>query len=119
MPQKKLFLLLFLSFSFLVSFAQQATISGLLKDEQNKPIDHVTIAVEGTDIGTVTDPKGYYMLQVPAGRSIHVVFTYVGYETQRKAVELTTGENRTWDIILKAQSTTLKEFVKKDDHVRN
>lgn len=119
MLQKKLAFLLFLSLISIASFAQQAVINGLVKDDQNKPVDHATVAVEGTDIGTVTNNKGYYTLQVPADKNVRVAITFIGYETQHKNLHLNAGENRTLDIVLKLQSNTLTEFVKKDDRVRN
>ncbi|HXS37259.1 MAG TPA: TonB-dependent receptor [Flavipsychrobacter sp.] len=107
-----------LLFSFLFSYAQQATISGLVKDEQGKPIDQATVAVAGTDIGTHTNEKGYYLLQVPAQKNITIVFTYVGFETLKKPVSFKSDETRTWDVVLKVQATTIQEFVKKDDRGR-
>ncbi|MGN6569312.1 MAG: carboxypeptidase-like regulatory domain-containing protein, partial [Flavipsychrobacter sp.] len=107
--------LLFLSFW---AYAQQATITGIVKDEQGHPLDQVTVAVVASSIATATNASGYYNLQVPAGKNITVVFNFVGYTPQGKRVNLNAGENRTWDIVLKQKENTLGEVTIKDQRKR-
>jgi len=97
-------------FSFIVfilcmpfcSYAQRATISGLIRDEQSKGMPGVTIAVVGTADGTATNDKGYYILDVPAEKNIVVIFSALGYEKQRRILLLRSGQNYTQDILMKA-----------------
>src|SRR5690349_16908219 len=91
---------LFLCVCFAVtSFAQKgmATIHGIIKDEQGKPIDAATIAVQNTGIGTQSAADGKYQLEVPAGHSITVVFTYLNADPHKKNMQLQPGEKRTVD----------------------
>ncbi|MBZ0308751.1 MAG: carboxypeptidase-like regulatory domain-containing protein, partial [Anaerolineae bacterium] len=78
-------------------------------------MESVTVAVSGTGIGTSTDRKGYYELQVPANNNITVAFTFVGYETQTQSMTMVPGQSKTIDIRLKESATELEEVVKTAD----
>jgi len=69
-----------LFFSFL-SFAQSLTVNGLVKDESGSPMPGVTVVVEGTTNGTITDVNGLYSLKVENLRG-SLSFSFVGMETQ-------------------------------------
>jgi len=59
------------------------TITGRVLDDQKQPVPGVSVRINGTTIGTVTDVNGNYKLSVPeqyTGRSL--TFSYVGYLTQ-------------------------------------
>jgi len=95
--------------------AQLATISGIVKDEQGAAIDAATIAVINSNLSTYTNKNGYYTLQVPAGKSITVVASFTGYETEHKNAVFIAGEFKTWDVVLTIKTNTLHDFIKKDD----
>lgn len=61
------------------------TVSGVVKDENNEPINGVTIRVKNTSVGTVSDFDGNYTITAAIGDKL--VFSYVGYETQERTVE--------------------------------
>lgn len=97
-------------------FAQQfAYIKGRVTNEKGKGMESVTVAVSGTGIGTSTDRKGYYELQVPANNNITVAFTFVGYETQTQSMTMVPGQSKTIDIRLKESATELEEVIKTAD----
>lgn len=76
-------LLLVSLFSFSWAFAQyDAHLTGHVLDEKTgEHLPFVNVQLKGTDIGTVTDETGHYLLKdLPIGRQT-VVFSYVGYET--------------------------------------
>ena len=59
------------------------TINGRVLDNQKQPVPGVSVRINGTSVGTVTDVNGNYRLSVPEqykGRSL--TFSYVGYLTQ-------------------------------------
>jgi len=78
----KKFLFLFLCSLFtLGAFAQEITLKGVVTaadDEQ--PLPGVSVVVQGTTTGTVTDFEGNYELQVPADAVIQ--FSFIGMESQ-------------------------------------
>lgn len=71
---------IFMAFS-LGSYAQQRTISGKVSDQAGMPIPGVTVVVQGTTVGTVTNLDGDYQLAVPVDASI-LVFSYIGMVSQ-------------------------------------
>ncbi len=101
MLQKRFILsvvLLLLCFSVV---AQQAFITGFVRDEKGNPIDQAVIALESTGVGTYANAKGYYMIEVPAGKTATVIYLFQGYLKQRRTFLLTAGETRTVDVVLK------------------
>lgn len=80
---KKNYLLFFL---IVFSYSMHAQkISGTVKDENNEALSGVTIVVEGTLSGTITDFDGKY--EIKAGIGDILIFSYVGYNTLEKTVE--------------------------------
>ncbi|MAK34683.1 MAG: hypothetical protein CMC15_00675, partial [Flavobacteriaceae bacterium] len=47
-------------------FAQNATIKGVILDENNVPISAVNVSIAG-GLGTQSNFDGYYLLEVPSG----------------------------------------------------
>lgn len=98
------------------SLAQQfAYIKGRVINEKGKSMDAVTVALSGTGIGTSTDRKGNYELQVPANTTVTIAFTYVGYITQTQSLTMVPGQSKTLDIQLKADAQQLEEVTKVAD----
>ncbi len=88
-------LLVFIFFYFSInSNAQQATIFGNITDSLNKPVDAVTVALNGEANGTVADAKGYYELSVPAGKEITIVYSSLGYHALEIKLFLESGERK-------------------------
>ncbi len=73
-----LFLSLFASVTFIN--AQSRTIKGKVTDENGESLPGVTLLIEGTTNGTVTDLDGIYTLEVNEGEKITV--TYIGFKDQ-------------------------------------
>ena len=90
----------------LPAFSQQTTISGKVTDaETGEPLPGVSIVVEGTQTGTSTDVEGNYSFQVPEDAML--VFSFVGYQTQRLPVEGRT----TLNVELQQQVQEMEEVV--------
>lgn len=67
--------------------AQQLTVKGTVTDaSSNEPLPGVSIVVEGTTMGTVTDLDGHYSINIPSQSSI-LVFSYVGFVSERITLE--------------------------------
>lgn len=62
---------------------QQAVrkVEGMVKDKSGEPLIGVSVVVQGTTNGTVTDIDGKYSLNI-SGTNPTLIFSYVGYETQ-------------------------------------
>jgi hypothetical protein len=72
-----------------IAFAvDNVKISGTVLDRENKPIEFATIRIAGTAIGTNSDLKGNYSLQVAEKDTIEVIFSCIGYrEAKHKLIE--------------------------------
>lgn len=89
----------------LVASAQH-TVSGVVKDSQGAPLPGVSVIVEGTTQGTVTDFDGNYTIaNVPESANLQASF--IGFTTQVIAV----GNQTTIDFTLKDETQELGEVV--------
>ena len=87
-------------------FAQGVSVKGRVTDITDVPLTGVSIRVEGTTIGTVTDLDGNFILQnVPSNSNIEV--SYVGMTTQVIPLNGRTSLN----IILEDDTALLEELV--------
>lgn len=86
-------------------FAQK-TITGNVKDSSGEPMIGVSVIVNGTNNGAVTDFNGNFTIrQVPEQGVLK--FSYIGYMEQKIAVS---GKS-TFDIIMKEDNAALDEVV--------
>jgi TonB-linked SusC/RagA family outer membrane protein len=86
------------------SLAQE--ISGKVVTENDEPLPGVNVILEGTTIGTTTDAAGEYVLAV-SGSNPALVFSFIGYKTERIAV----GTQTKIDVKLTPDLKTLNEVV--------
>jgi len=59
-------------------------ISGQITDENNEPLEFVTIRIDGSVIGATSGLDGKYSLSAPDADTIRVVFSCIGYEDSRR-----------------------------------
>ncbi|EDM34269.1 putative outer membrane protein [Pedobacter sp. BAL39] len=83
--------------------SQEITVTGVVKDEKNLPLPGVSVKIKGQPTGVSTDASGKFSIKVSSSTSI-ITFTFVGY----KAKEVVVGEQKTMDIKLDPESTTLE-----------
>ncbi len=81
------------------------TVTGNVTDG-TETLPGVSILVDGTTLGTITDIDGNFTLNVPNEKN-ELIFTYMGYVTQRRVV----GRQRHLSIILKSDELLLDELV--------
>lgn len=103
--------IIFFFFIFLVSFAfaQNATISGTITEEDS-PLPFANVYIKGTSVGTTSDIDGKYTLEVQSGYWNLSVQTQ-GYRSQTKSITIISGKNQTIDFILKEDALGLEEIV--------
>lgn len=100
-----LFLAIFMVFS-LGSYAQQKQLSGSVTDADGAPVPGVTVVVQGTTNGTVTDFDGNFTLTVPANAA-KLMFSYIGMRTQ----SLEIGNQTTFNVVLEPDVIGVDEVV--------
>jgi TonB-linked SusC/RagA family outer membrane protein len=64
---------------------QDFPITGVVKNPSGEVLMGVSVTLKGTKIGTTTDAKGGFSLNLPNGNG-SLVFSYVGFETQEVRV---------------------------------
>ncbi len=109
---KKAYYILFFFFSFVSAYLkaqENATVSGVIKDnEKNTSIELVNISVNGKE-GTSTNKNGYFNVSVPANKKITLEFSFIGYETEY--IELYLSSNEKKEINIKLKSTSYEKAV--------
>ena len=91
-----LFLVLFVSFSApALAQKKSATLSGLVVDENDKPLAKVSVTILGRQSGTITTDSGSFTLKTPAEKAFAVIFSYTGYRTEQKNFLLNENERET------------------------
>ncbi len=84
---KQFFLtLLFGSITFLSTWGQASqpgtTLSGLITDEKDQPLAGVTIVIQGTNTGTITQADGRFSIQTDASLPLTISVSFIGYRRQ-------------------------------------
>lgn len=74
--------------------AQQGELRGRVTDQQGEPLVGVNIRIEGTTTGTTTDTKGYYRLPQLEGGKQRIAFSYIGYTTIIREIDMSRGRGR-------------------------
>ncbi len=83
-----LFSILASIFTCIGANAAPVKIQGLVTDENNEPLEFVSIRISGTAIGATSGLDGKYSLSAPEADTIRVVFTCIGYEdSNRRLIE--------------------------------
>lgn len=59
-------------------------IHGKVTQEDNEPLEFVTVKIAGTAIGAMTGLDGAYSLSAPDSDTIRVIFTCIGYEEAKR-----------------------------------
>lgn len=84
---------------------QLATIVGTVTDNTGAPMPGVTIVVQGTTTGTVTDIDGKYSIEASEGQVL--VFSFIGFQTTSRVV----GTSSVLDVRLSEDENNLQEVV--------
>lgn len=86
---------------------QKITVKGIVKDEKGEILPGVTIRVQGTTLGFVTNAKGEFDFDLPKRDSIELIFSFVGFQQQKVRVKKD----------MKPLTIVMKEDVQKVDEV--
>lgn len=78
--------------------AQNATISGVVLDENKAPLTGATVVLEGTNYGAMTDGDGNYTIDGVKPGDYTLSVNYVSYEKFQRVLAVTAGEKMVVDI---------------------
>jgi len=108
-------LLLLLSLSVLLTnvsaapgmvYQSNLSVSGQVLDEYDAPLIGLSVGVQGTNSGTITDVNGNFALSVSGNQDV-LLFRYIGYQTQSVIV----ANTRVFKIKMKPTNLDLDEVV--------
>lgn len=63
--------------------AQQYKVSGVVVDEDGKPLGYASVAVEQPPVGTYSGNDGSFTLKIPSGKHT-IAVGYVGFRTEKE-----------------------------------
>ncbi|WP_161888854.1 TonB-dependent receptor [Pontibacter russatus] len=109
---QKLVLPLLFSFFTALTLAQAQTrsVSGTVTDKGGKPLELLTVALEGTVLGTNTNTDGYFEITGVAPGIYTLRVGGVGYGTLQQEVDLTNSD-ATLDFSLSQRQNALQEVI--------
>ncbi|WP_372647660.1 von Willebrand factor type A domain-containing protein [Draconibacterium sp.] len=113
-----------ISLAFLLLFSgiglatEQRIISGTVSDETGSPLPGVTVMVENTSRGTITDPSGYYSIGVNH-KDKRLIFSFIGMETEKVQigkqdtvnVKMTNNQIACEEVVVIGYGTQKKRFL--------
>ncbi|MDX5479774.1 MAG: carboxypeptidase-like regulatory domain-containing protein, partial [Cyclobacteriaceae bacterium] len=90
-----------------MSFGQGITVSGkVVTQEDGQPLPGVTVLVQNSNVGTVTDIDGNYTINVPSGSNV-LTFSFMGFKSQTVSIN---NRSRV-DVSMVSDTEQLSEFV--------
>jgi hypothetical protein len=105
----------------LTLWAQKATLTGVVVNQQKSPVEGVNIKIGSENIGTSTNEKGQFKLEVTPG-PIEITFLHINYRPWTDRMTIDVGEIRTLEIVLDERIETLGQievFGEKDMQTRS
>lgn len=106
---------LYLIFSFMttsvVLFAQNGSVSGVVRTSDGNAAVYVNVSLKGIAKGAVADENGRYQIQNIAPGTYTLLASFVGLENQEQQVEIKAGEKLVVDFTLHENSQQLQEIV--------
>ena len=83
--RSSLFVLLLISLLHQGASAQIPVTGTVVSDDTGEPLAGVSVVIDGTFIGTITDQDGMYAIDLRTQDDV-LVFSFVGFRTQRRTV---------------------------------
>lgn len=106
---RKIFFLIFFLIYNLISFAQNARIKGVILDENNRPVERVSVS-DGVH-KTFTNANGFYSLTVVANQNTTIVFSHVSYKNKKITINLKNNEDFEWHPVMTHKFEEMVEVV--------
>ncbi len=99
------------------SMAQRARLEGYITNEEGNPMELVSVALQGTSVGTTTNSEGFFRLPVIEQQNHQVVISYLGYSPRQFQINLAPGEIRVINIRMEPLATQLPDFEVKETQI--
>lgn len=97
---------------------QMAKVSGKVIDENRLAIPLANISIEGKSGGTATDDYGNYVISFPANTKTTLVFSFIGYKTEKVEVTMKADQEKVVNMTLFTTAKQLNDVIVEDKEVR-
>jgi hypothetical protein len=100
-------LLFFLISTFI--FAQNAKVTGVVLDENKKPVEGVNVSYQSKS--SVTNSNGFYVIDVPSNQKVVLVYTHISLKRITATFELKPKEVLDYNPIMSSKNEQLEDVV--------
>lgn len=98
--------------------SNNATLLGRVTDETGTPLALVNISVKNATIGTASNRNGEYLLRIPAGKPVEIIFSMIGYQTVQENITAKAEQRLQLNVTLRHTDQKIGE-VQITQHRRN
>ena len=109
----KTYLSILFLFASLLTFAQKATLKGIILDNTNSPIENVSIKV-GND-GTISNENGFYLIKIHANQEVLIKFSHINYKKITATFNLKSGAEFEFNPVMNLEVEQIALVVIKGD----
>ena len=102
-----------------LSAQDNGILTGNVRDQHNKPLELVNVAIVGSSSGSTSDQNGNYLLLIPSNQEVTVDFSFIGFKSKRYQITLKPSEKKELNVVLMISYTELQGVEIKDDQVRS
>ena len=95
----------------IVSFAQNASVKGMLTDSDGKALYNASVTVEGKSKGAMSNDKGFYEIKGLTAGSYTLIYRFMGMETIKETVVLQENQALIKDVTLQSKAKDEDEVV--------
>ena len=100
----RLLALLVLLLSTTLSFGQNLKLAGKITNSKNEPLSGVSIKIQGSNTGTITDVEGRFTLSLSIGQKYTLTLSAVGYENKTIGeVEVKAGQYNELNVVMEVK----------------
>lgn len=92
-------------------FTQKISLSGFVTDQDNKPLELVTISIPSLQIGKVTNQLGFFEISIEQPERIEIVFSSIGFEPRTIIAPAEEFKNISLHVILLPSVTPIDEII--------
>jgi CarboxypepD_reg-like domain/TonB-dependent Receptor Plug Domain len=116
----RILLALLITLITLTAAAQKkyAWVSGKAIDENENPLQNVSVIILGKSTGTVTNDSGSFRIKVPADKAFALIFSYSGYKDVQKNFYLSNAEEEKAIVKMERGGKTLETIIVSDENQR-
>jgi len=108
---KRIFSFILIGLMYISSYAQKATLSGIVTDEKNQPMGFVSVIVKTTTIGTTTNINGEYAIGNLGAGTYTIVANMMGYLKSEQKLTLLEHEKKEVNFVMKEDVLLLNQVV--------